>query len=260
MKGLLVKAFDAITYKRLKPEVWRFTNAIEKGDEKLVTMFLQKFPDCAGWKLYPRDCNPIHTAVRAKQFGLIPLLQRHGVDINAPDNDGDPPLALTYKEGEVAKMIGFGAKLHDERWHGPTPLMHATMNASPVKACELIDAGTDLSIRDSRGWTALMYASKFSSHWHPDYEVNYEQTEVARYILQKTRVPEDELRACLALAQEDASEWGSARETAELLEAELAKRDLERQQAQVASCNDGTPQKTAVMKPLKLALPAGKRL
>lgn len=255
MKGLLTQAFDAIIYKRLKPEQWRFESAIEKGDERLVKMFLKKFPDCTGWKLSPHDCNAIHAAVKARKFELIPLLQQHGVDIDAPDKLGDPPLAWTYKEGEVAKMLALGAKLHDERWQGPTPLMNAAMNAAPVKACDLIDAGTDLSIRDSKGWTALMYASKFHCHWHADYEVNYEQAEVAEYILKKTRVPEDELRACLKLAQEDAAEWGSARQTAELLQAELDKRDMEHRQALIASCNDGTTQRTAVRRPLALRKP-----
>lgn len=260
MKGLLKQAFDALAYKRLKPEQWAFEKALEKGDARKVEMFLKKFSACVDWKLYPHDSNAIHAAVRAKKFELIPLLQKHGVDIDAPDKSGDPPLVMAWREGDVAKMVALGAKLHDARWRGPTPLMHATMNACPVQAEELIDAGTDLSIRDGKGWTALMYASKFRSHWHADYEVNYEQAEVADYILKKIRVPEDELRTCLALAREDAAEWGSAQKTAELLEAELEKRDLERQQAQVASCNDGTPQKTAVMKPLKLALAARKTL
>ncbi|MEZ0261642.1 MAG: ankyrin repeat domain-containing protein [Alphaproteobacteria bacterium] len=252
MKGLLKQAFDAIKYKRLKPEAWAFSAAIDKGDVRKVEMFLKKFPDCISWKLYPHDYTSIHAAARARQFDLIPLLQRHGADIDAPCAEGYPPLLLAQRKGEVAKMVAMGAKLHDARWTGLTPLMQATIYACSLQAEDLIDAGTDLSIRDSKGWTALMYASKFHSHWHADYEVNYEQAEVADYILKKIRVPEDELRTCLALAKED-PEWGSAQKTAGLLQAELDKREQERQQAHIASCNDGTPQKTVVMKPLKLS-------
>jgi ankyrin repeat protein len=255
MKGLLKKAFDAVEYKRLKPEHHVFSVAISIGDARKVEMFLKKFPDCVGWKLYPNDYTCIHTAVSANKFDIIPLLQRYGADIDAPCGDGYPPLLLAQREGQVARMVALGAKLHDDRWTGPTPLMQAAVNAAPMQACELIDAGTDLSIRDSRGWTVLMYASKFQSHWHADYEVNYEQTEVAAYILKKTRVPEEELRVCLALAQEDAAEWGSARDTADLLKAELESRAQERQfnQSVVDACTDGTAGKTAVMKPLRLS-------
>jgi len=256
VKGLLKQAFDAIVYNRLKPDPAAFGAAVAKGDARKVEMFLKKFPEAIDWKHYPHDYTCIHKAVKADQFDIIPLLQKHGADIDAPCNQGYPPLLLAQEKQEVRKMIALGAKLHDTRWTGPTPLMQAVMYTGSPQAAELIDQGTDLSIRDSKGWTALMYASKFVSHWHPDYEVNHQQTYMAKYILDKARIPEDEVRTCLELAKEDEL----AEETVYVLQAELDKREQERQRAHIASCTDGTPQKTAVMRPLKLAVAAGKRL
>jgi hypothetical protein len=232
-----------------------FAAAIRNNDRRKLAKILKKFPGAVDWVLMPHSDFCIHVAVKAKNFDIIPFLQRHGADIDKPSVHGGPALVLAKGREEIARFTALGAKLHDPRWREHTPLTIAIVTGRSDDAIAFIEAGTDTSLRDSTGWTALMYACKFQRHWHPEVKGNPGQAYMAQYLLARPGIPDEELQVCLRLALEDKEAEPVTRAIGHELALRESTRETERAQRQafIDSCNNGTAQKTAVMKPLKLS-------
>ncbi len=78
---------------------------------------------------------------------------------NTSSNHYDPLcIAISKNDNETAKkMIAYGANVND-RYNGITPLMYAARYNNVEMLKELLNNGADLSLKDSRGNTALKYA------------------------------------------------------------------------------------------------------
>lgn len=256
------KNFSTIPAAPLQPDSDAFARAIKANDAPLVERYLREFPGAVNWVLMPHSDFCIHVAVKAKNFDIIPLLQQYGADINAPSVYSGPALVMAQGKEEIGKLTALGAKFYDPRWRKSSPLTIAILSGRSDDACAFIEAGADPALPDITGWTALMYASKFVRHWNYKVTGNPGQAYMAQYLLARPGIPDEELQVCLKLAEEDSESAPAALAIGQELERREAAREADRalRQAAIDSCLNGTAEKTVVMKPLKLGLPARKKL
>jgi hypothetical protein len=70
--------------------------------------------------------TPLHVALRWEHLGLVQLLLKHGVDLNAQNDSGDTLLHFAAKRrqlGVVQQLLELGANVHVRNNHDQTPLV-----------------------------------------------------------------------------------------------------------------------------------------
>ena len=102
----------------------------------------------------------LFVAIRRDNAGNIAQLLRQGVDVNAPDDKGQPALVLAL---QLQSLRAFGALLAAPRLNlqartpkGETALMIAAIRGYLAQARALVARGADVN---QTGWTPLHYAA-----------------------------------------------------------------------------------------------------
>ena len=85
-------------------------------------------------------------------------LLKDGAGVNAPDEDGDVPLAKVRTPGEAEFLIESGAEVDRVDSNGRTPLMSAAGQSILNTVGVLVGAGAQIDHQDKDGQTALMEA------------------------------------------------------------------------------------------------------
>lgn len=143
---------------------WRtpdhFAEAVEKGDESLVALFLESglSPDLTDRKGVPLIC----LAAREGHTDIGTRLIEAGADVNAvsPDRNNNALMdASAGGNGElVKKLISAGSRLDIQSKNDQTALMLAVGINNPEIVEALLDAGADIDLKDVLGMTAFQYA------------------------------------------------------------------------------------------------------
>lgn len=101
----------------------------------------------------------LHAAARRAQVESMKLLLAAGADIDHLDALGRSALAIAATERDdrgFAYLLRAGADVNA----GPaTALMGAAAAGTPTTLRQLLDAGAEVDLQDTEGWTALMYAA-----------------------------------------------------------------------------------------------------
>ena len=94
-----------------------------------------------------------HTAI-VEQLLAVP-----GIDVNAKDEDGSPPLHCAYGHTAIVeRLLAAGADVDARNNDGDTALMKAIVNSHTAIVRMLLAAGADVDARNNSGGTALMKA------------------------------------------------------------------------------------------------------
>jgi len=103
----------------------------------------------------------LHFACLDNNFELAKQLIQQGIDINQQDHDGQTPLYLTMNIEMIKILLSAGANPNLQEIRSKfTPLLYALLWAKKDKF-DLLVNHTDLNLKTSFGYTALMYAAKF---------------------------------------------------------------------------------------------------
>lgn len=100
----------------------------------------------------------------AAAFGDIERVRHSvvaGADVNAPDNNGCPPLIHAARSGNVETikfLISKGALVNVRDTYEMTPLMHAALSGHAEAVRYLVDRGADIHARAKSGKTAFEWA------------------------------------------------------------------------------------------------------
>ncbi|MGD1983848.1 MAG: ankyrin repeat domain-containing protein [Chromatiaceae bacterium] len=113
--------------------------------------------------LYASDIDNLYRAAGDGNTARVQALLDTGVDVNARTSDQSYALnrAAVFNQVEMVRLLlERGADPNVQNSEGDTPLICATKYAGGEKATVqlLVDGGTDLTIRDKDGKTALDYA------------------------------------------------------------------------------------------------------
>jgi len=119
------------------------------GHLKIVKLLLRRRAD-VDFKDYIGK-TPLHGAAEGGCFQIIELLIKHGADVNIKSNDGQTPLFSVIKECKAKSPIVLLLRNID---HG------TDVSAKIVEL--FIKHGTDVDIKDDKGFTALDYAKKYN--------------------------------------------------------------------------------------------------
>ena len=97
-------------------------------------------------------------------FETASLLVEYGADVNTQGNDGQSASLLACQSGYtkiVELLLEQGADVNiQSRFSGRSALMIASRNRN-IKLVELsLNHGADVSLKDSNGFSALMFADK----------------------------------------------------------------------------------------------------
>ncbi len=109
------------------------------------------------------DADALHAAALDGDTKRVSALIESGVDVNARTESGSYALngAAAANEIEIIEMLlARGADPNVQNGEGDTPLICATKYAGGSAATVriLVEAGTDMSIKDDKGMTALDHA------------------------------------------------------------------------------------------------------
>jgi ankyrin repeat protein len=115
---------------------------------------------------FPPAHPDVDALVAAAGAGQLPqvraLLQRPGVDVNAPSSQGDTALysaALACRLDVMRFLIEQGASLRSFSPRAASPLGGAAMAGHPKAVQFLLDKGADPNERRADGWSPLMLAA-----------------------------------------------------------------------------------------------------
>eukprot|EP00644_Phytophthora_capsici_P002298 jgi/Phyca11/528217/estExt2_fgenesh1_pm.C_PHYCAscaffold_270124 len=108
--------------------------------------------------------TPLHWASRVGNLDIVRLLAKYGANVNVQDRWGTTPLMLTVVgESKVAAetLIELGASVDARNVFGQTPLMQCAEGGAPLHQLGMVflNAGSDLTLQDAQGMTALHYAA-----------------------------------------------------------------------------------------------------
>jgi uncharacterized protein len=113
--------------------------------------------------------NPLTAACAHNDSTLVnKLIDQDDIDINAPDDKGICPLAVSAccnRLGIVVELLDHGALVDQKNFKGETPLMGAAYCGWPSMIELLLTKRAYLEERDYQGSTALMHAA---SGGHPE--------------------------------------------------------------------------------------------
>lgn len=110
----------------------------------------------------------IFTAIRSIDYTSINVLLSDGTDIDTVDHQGNTPLMIAAKVGNLRILdiiLSHEPKINKQNNKGKTALMIASEAGLTQFARKLIDHGADPSIKNNKGNTAMSLASKFG-HKH----------------------------------------------------------------------------------------------
>ncbi|KAK1948296.1 26S proteasome non-ATPase regulatory subunit 10 [Phytophthora citrophthora] len=108
--------------------------------------------------------TPLHWASRVGNLDIVRLLAKYGANVNVQDRWGTTPLMLTVVgESKLAAetLIELGASVDARNVFGQTPLMQCAEGGTPLHQLGMVflNAGSDLTLQDAQGMTALHYAA-----------------------------------------------------------------------------------------------------
>ena len=111
------------------------------------------------------DANALNTAVQKGDIETARTLLDSGVDVNERNKFGSFALNAAAVENDIPLLrllVERGANANAQSWSGDTALICATKYAGGKKDTVklLLDAGTDVSLKDEDGKTALDYAKE----------------------------------------------------------------------------------------------------
>ncbi len=111
------------------------------------------------------DTNALNSAVQKGDIETARTLLDGGVDVNERNKFGSFALNAAAVENDIPLLrllIERGANANAQNWSGDTALICATKYAGGKKDTVelLLDAGTDVSLKDEDGKTALDYAKE----------------------------------------------------------------------------------------------------
>ena len=112
----------------------------------------------------PSDIDALVEAIKASDVETVKALISQGVNPNAEDRYGKPPLIYAVSKNDVAMvnaLLDQGADIDQPFSAGVTPLMAAAEKSAAVIPT-LIVRGAQLDLKDISGNTALDWAKKFS--------------------------------------------------------------------------------------------------
>lgn len=106
----------------------------------------------------------LHLACRDDRPGAVQTLLDSGASTEARTHAGQTPLMFA-KSAEVIKMlINAGARVDAQDWCGRTALMVTLANEALTASEALLEAGADVRVRDTTGYTAFMRIR--GRHWN----------------------------------------------------------------------------------------------
>ncbi|KAG3121073.1 hypothetical protein PI124_g53 [Phytophthora idaei] len=112
--------------------------------------------------------TPLHWASRVSNLDIVRLLAKYGANLNVQDRWGTTPLMLTVV-GEsklaAATLIELGASVDARNVFGQTPLMLCAEGGTSLHQLGMVflNAGSNLTLQDAHGMTALHYAAACGS-------------------------------------------------------------------------------------------------
>ncbi|KAF4047257.1 Ankyrin repeat [Phytophthora infestans] len=112
--------------------------------------------------------TPLHWASRVGNLDIVRLLAKYGANLNVQDRWGTTPLILTViGESKVAAetLIELGASVDARNVFGQTPLMLCAEGGTSLHQLGMVflNAGSNLTLQDAQGMTALHYAAACGS-------------------------------------------------------------------------------------------------
>ncbi|ETK77861.1 hypothetical protein, variant 1 [Phytophthora nicotianae] len=112
--------------------------------------------------------TPLHWASRVGNLDIVRLLAKYGTNLNVQDRWGTTPLMLTVVgESKIAAetLIELGASVDARNVFGQTPLMLCAEGGASLHQLGMVflNAGSNLSLQDAQGMTALHYAAACGS-------------------------------------------------------------------------------------------------
>ncbi len=138
-------------------------DAAKSGDRDAVRAILRDGQQVDVNEEQPDGATPLAWAVHRNDLEMADLLIAEGADVNAANEYGVTPLSLACTNRQpamVRKLLQARANPNAAKWTGETILMTCS-RAGDVRAVQaLLDAGADVSARESqKGQTALMWAA-----------------------------------------------------------------------------------------------------
>lgn len=133
-----------------------FIQSAEKGDEKVVSLFVDSGVDVDARD--ERGWTPLMMSSFNGKEEIALLLIRSGANVQAKDKQGYGPLHWAAYNGfsSVVKLLIEKKAVVDARSnHGWTPLLQAATRGHLLAAGQLIAGGADVNLPSNDGWTPL---------------------------------------------------------------------------------------------------------